>query len=97
MPFVHFYPSKFKCVACPQDCTECDSTKSCKISYTSLLRVFILGVQSFCATIVLILMVTTFRLRRSKVTKSLQINHLAQFDSVFINREKNIFFLTNIA
>ena len=68
-PFVQLFPSHFQCVACPKDCTECESTKSCKVPYTGLLRVCILGVQSFCATIVLILAGTTFRLRRSKVSK----------------------------
>ena len=63
------FPAAFQCVACPKDCSECESNQSCKVSYTSPTRVFVLGVQSFCATISLILAVTTFRLRRSKVGK----------------------------
>uniref|UniRef100_A0AAN0LVY7 G-protein coupled receptor 3 n=1 Tax=Polyphagotarsonemus latus TaxID=1204166 RepID=A0AAN0LVY7_9ACAR len=60
------FPFHFQCLACPKDCSECNSNQSCKVNYTGLLRIIILGVQSFCVTIVIILAATTFRLRRSK-------------------------------
>ncbi|XP_064471435.1 metabotropic glycine receptor-like [Ornithodoros turicata] len=57
----------FHCLPCPARCSTCKEGQSCFVEYNMAWRSLALGLQSFCTTVTLVLMVIVFRLRKSKV------------------------------
>lgn len=58
---------KFSCKECQDGCETCVDDSPCFVTYNHLLRSIILGLQSFCATLTLILTIVIFKYRRYKV------------------------------
>ncbi|RWS15616.1 putative G-protein coupled receptor 158-like protein [Dinothrombium tinctorium] len=58
---------RFNCSQCSKGCQSCINEMPCFVQYNVILRSLALGLQSFCATITLVLIVVIFKLRRSKV------------------------------
>ncbi|CAG2107016.1 unnamed protein product [Medioppia subpectinata] len=56
----------YVCVPCAAGCTSCSDNEPCYVQYNIFIRVVTLGVQSFCATITLIIAIAICKLRRSK-------------------------------
>ncbi|XP_076339995.1 metabotropic glycine receptor-like isoform X2 [Tachypleus tridentatus] len=64
------YPDSFMCFPCKPGCPSCEDDSPCTIEYNIILRSFVLGLQSFCTTIAVVLLVVVFRLRKSKMISS---------------------------
>ncbi|CAN8014195.1 unnamed protein product, partial [Ixodes persulcatus] len=59
----------FHCLPCPARCGNAcqEEGQACFVQYNMAWRSLALGLQSFCTTVTLVLMVIVFRLRKSKV------------------------------
>ncbi|XP_076303976.1 metabotropic glycine receptor-like [Tachypleus tridentatus] len=64
------HPERFTCLPCKPGCASCVDDSSCSVEYNILLRSIVLGLQSFCTTITVVLTVVVFRLRKSKIISS---------------------------
>ena len=92
------FPHHFVCVPCPPGCTHCDSGhRACLLSYSSPTRVLLLGLQCFAVFVSVLLILIVFRLRRSKVSKSIQnhfhnqINSKQNFDCLMVKIRPTLF------
>lgn len=62
----------FRCLPCPARCGNAcqEEGQACFVQYNMSWRSLALGLQSFCTTVTLVLMVIVFRLRKSKMFAS---------------------------
>lgn len=62
------HSSSFQCLPCRIGCDDCLADQPCYVEYDLLLRSLILCFQSFCSTIVVILIVVICVLRKTRVS-----------------------------
>lgn len=63
----YFYPQNFLCLPCQQGCRSCIDDSPCFVQFDANLRNIILAIQCLCIISVMIIALSVFKLRRSKV------------------------------
>ncbi|XP_054708356.1 probable G-protein coupled receptor 158 [Uloborus diversus] len=64
------FSNNFRCLPCRVGCDMCVGDQPCYVEYDLLLRSLVLCFQSFCSTIVVILIVVVFVLRKTRIFSS---------------------------
>ena len=87
------YPQNFICIPCEPGCRTCVDDSPCFVQFNIFIRAITLGIQSFCATITLMIGIAICKLRRQKVCQqnlfyksSTNLNARETTKNTFINK-----------